>query len=120
MKAKPWNEKELDAICQAYAYIYVQELHGTKVNKAAVCRTFLEAINDSRTRGSYEMKMCNISAALNDQGLPYIKGYKPRSGYQRVLKEMIGNYIAAASKYFKEGVTDDWSKPAPRVMTGTR
>ncbi len=35
------------------------------------------------------MKMCNISAILNDRGLPYIKGYKPLSGYQHSMVDIL-------------------------------
>jgi hypothetical protein len=33
--------------------------------------------------------MCNISAALRDSGNDYVTGYKPRSGYQRSLLDVL-------------------------------
>lgn len=47
----------------------------------------------SRTKGSIELKHQNISAVLNQLGLPYIAGYKPRANVQRLLREVVCDEI---------------------------
>ena len=86
MKGKPWSEEEQRYIIGAYMNMLNQELAGIKYNKAAMRRVTLPLLK-GRSAGSYEMKCCNISAALNDLGLPWIRGYKPLPGYQRSLKD---------------------------------
>ena len=39
----------------------------------------------NRSDGSIEFKHGNISAAMIDLGLPYVRGYKPRMNYQALL-----------------------------------
>lgn len=82
---KPWTQSELIEICKVYAVMLQLEQTGKKYNKAAIRRATLPLL-EGRSAGSYEMKCCNISAALNDTGAPWIKGYKPLAGYQRSLK----------------------------------
>jgi hypothetical protein len=79
-----WSEAEQIAICSAYAVLLDAQNNELTVNKAELCRQTLPALVN-RSRGSYEFKMCNISAALADTGNAYVTGYKPRSGYQRSL-----------------------------------
>lgn len=43
----------------------------------------------ARSKGSIELKHQNISAVLNQLGLPYIPGYKPRSNVQGLLREVV-------------------------------
>jgi hypothetical protein len=85
---KPWTPEEIKIICTVYANMLKLEQAGKKFNKALARRTTTPKL-DGRSGGSYEMKMCNISAALDAQGYPWIIGYKPRSGYQRSLKVAI-------------------------------
>jgi len=88
MKRKAWNNEELTIICNVYCEILKIEVAGDKVNKSQYRRDTLPLL-DNRTAGSYEMKMCNISAALNDLEMPWILGYKPLAGYQLAVKTMI-------------------------------
>lgn len=89
-KTRPakWSEVEQIAICSAYALLLDAQNNELTVNKAELCRVTLPALVN-RSRGSYEFKMCNISAALDDNGSAYVHGYKPRSGYQRSLLEIM-------------------------------
>jgi hypothetical protein len=70
------------------------EMAGEKYSKAAIRREGLAAC-EGRSSGSWEMKCCNISAALNDHGLTYIRGYKPLTGYQRSLVDVLKQYRPA-------------------------
>ena len=60
------------------------EANGLPYNKSehnAALQTRLQ----SRSKASIEMKHQNISAILDQLGLPYIQGYKPRSNVQELL-----------------------------------
>ena len=46
-----------------------------------------------RSAGSIEFKHQNISAILNQAGIPYIPGYKPRGNFQRLLEEVVVQQI---------------------------
>ncbi len=79
-----WTDYEQRWIIEAYVVLLDAQNNGVSVNKSAHRRATLKYLPD-RSAGSYEFKMCNISAALNDSGNVYVIGYKPRSGYQRSL-----------------------------------
>lgn len=46
-----------------------------------------------RSKGSVELKYQNISAVLHELGLPFIRGYKPRSNAQLLLRQMVQQFI---------------------------
>ena len=79
-----WSDAEQRTICQAYAVLLDAQNNGIAANKSQIRRATLPHLNN-RSAGSYEFKMCNVSAALADAGNAYVTGYKPRSGYQRSL-----------------------------------
>lgn len=58
------------------------ELGGQAVNKSAHRRALLGKLN-GRTEAAVEFKHANISAAMLELGLPYIRGYQPRRNFQR-------------------------------------
>ncbi len=84
-----WTVRQQAIICAAYAVLLDAQNNGVAINKSRLRRATLAGMNTGddpiRSAGSYEFKMCNISAALNDSGNVYVTGYKPRSGYQRSL-----------------------------------
>ena len=82
---KAWTDTEIKIICNIYASMLIMEMEHLKFNKSAIRRATLPKL-DGRSAGSYEMKCCNISAAMIDLGLPWIQGYKPLKGYQSALK----------------------------------
>jgi len=90
--SKPWTDDEQRTICKAYAAMLVCEENGQPFNKAAIRRAILPEL-DGRSAGSYELKMCNISAALDKWARPYIKGYKPLAGYQRTLFKHVSMFL---------------------------
>ncbi len=65
------------------------ELAGQAVDKSAHRRVLLSKL-DGRSESAIEFKHANISAAMLELGLPYIKGYQPRSNFQRdaLLREI--------------------------------
>jgi len=78
MVVSEWSQEEITASVQAYLEMLQQEILGIKYNKAAVNRDLREGVLSERSRGSIEMRMCNISTVLRDYGKCFIEGYKPR------------------------------------------
>jgi hypothetical protein len=92
-KQDDWTEKEVKLIVREYFEMFQLELIGKPYNKTAYRKRLLNTLNN-RTESSIEFKNHNISAALSNMGLPYIKGYKPRFNYQRQLEKEISDYVA--------------------------
>jgi hypothetical protein len=46
-----------------------------------------------RTHRSIEFKYQNISAVLDELGLPWIPGYKPKRNYQNAIFDAIDRYL---------------------------
>ena len=69
------------------------ELAGEPYSKAAHGRALLPRLNPVRTAAAVEFKHQNISAAMLDLGMPYIRGYKPLSNYQAALATEIQRHL---------------------------
>lgn len=102
MKRRNWTEKEQRIIVRVYFHMLACQQHGAKYNKAQFCRDTLPKLND-RTRGSYEMKLMNISAAMVSLGLPIVKGYKPYGHAQKSLQVFIREAMAQSKQELKAG-----------------
>ncbi|MBM7766589.1 hypothetical protein [Glutamicibacter nicotianae] len=78
-----WGDQELEVLISEYFEMLRAELNGNSYVK----RRHNEVVVNltGRTASSVEFKFCNLSAVLIDLGLPYIRGYKPRSNYQKRL-----------------------------------
>ena len=90
-----WSEREQRLICLAYTVLMAKEKRGQETNKAALCRLVLPHL-ENRTRGSYELKMMNVSAALEslafDEYVP-VKGYKPYGHAQKSLSGILSSVL---------------------------
>ena len=75
---------EIDAAVAAYIDMLQKERRGEAYVKAHSVRA-LGQILPARSPGSIERKFQNISAILDESGLPWIDGYKPLSNYQDEL-----------------------------------
>lgn len=84
-----WSHEEIKASVEAYLEMLSSELAGLPHNKAATNRKLREGPLFRRTKGAVEMRMCNISSVLNDQNLPFIDGYKPRSNVGPTVTAMV-------------------------------
>jgi len=95
---KAWTPEEVQIICMAYAKMLIMEQNTPpiKFNKSQIRREILPQL-DGRSAGSYEMKCCNISAALAKRGFVWIKGYKPLKGYQAILEKAIIDALVSLS-----------------------
>ncbi len=78
-----WSDLEIDLAVADYFSMLINELNGTKYNKAAHNRELQRTIG--RSKGSIEFKHQNISAVLLGLGQPWITGYKPASNFQNSL-----------------------------------
>jgi len=77
-----WSAEEVAATVADYLAMLVAELNGQSVNKSAHRRALVNKLN-GRSEAAVEFKHANISAAMLELGLPYIKGYQPRANFQR-------------------------------------
>ncbi len=82
-----WAEDEIVAVVDVYLEMLREEIDGAAFVKAEANRVVQE--QTGRSRGSVEFKFANVSAALEDLGLPRVGGYKPLSNYQASLRSEI-------------------------------
>jgi hypothetical protein len=83
-----WTIEEVEAIVADHLQMLTMELAGQSYSKAEHRRRLQVKLNN-RSDGSIEFKHCNISAVLIQLGIPYIRGYQPRSNYQAVLVNVV-------------------------------
>jgi len=77
-KGGGWTDAELRACVIAYRDMQLAERRGERANKTANRNEVLNGALSNRSGPSYEFRMSNISAVLDDLGLPRLGGYPPR------------------------------------------
>src|ERR1700726_1486502 len=90
---KAWNDDELDAIVADYFSILNAELSRQPYVKSHHSAVLMEQLG--RTHRSVEFKHQNISAVLEEMGLPWIVGYKPKRNYQASIFGAIDRYLSS-------------------------
>ena len=90
---KPWNDDELDAIVADYFSMLRAELSRQQYVKSHHSAVLMQQIG--RTHRSVEFKHQNISAVLEEMGLPWIIGYKPKRNYQASIFGAIDRYLSS-------------------------
>jgi len=93
-----WSRAEVRATVNDYMDMLAHELSGQAYNKAAHNRALATSLS-GRSRQSVELKHQNISAVLNELGLFWIPGYKPRSNYHRLLADEIVAWLATHPEF---------------------
>jgi len=88
-----WTGEELELIVADYFSMLSDEVAGIPFNKAAHNRLLRRKID--RSEGSIEFKHQNISAVLQQLGLPGIRGYLPAANYQKAMISAIDHCLAA-------------------------
>jgi hypothetical protein len=88
-----WQPDELDAIVADYFEMLHAELAGQKYSKLAHSKALMVQID--RTHRSVEFKHQNISAVLDELGLPWIRGYIPKRNYQNAIIDAVDRYLAS-------------------------
>jgi hypothetical protein len=89
---RPWSDDEIDAIIADYFAMLGNEIAGRPYVKSHHSAALMRQIG--RTHRSVEFKHQNISAVLEELGLPWIPGYKPKRNYQRALLDGIDRYLS--------------------------
>ena len=74
-QGKGWQDDELDMIVADYFSMLIAELSGQTYIKSRHSAALMAKIG--RTHRSVEFKHQNISAVLDELGMPWIPGYKP-------------------------------------------
>lgn len=87
-----WSNIEVELIVADYFHMLQKELAGNDYKKAEHRRNLLPLLNN-RSEGSIEFKHQNISAVLANLGQPFIQGYLPRFNYQRILDDIVLDYL---------------------------
>jgi hypothetical protein len=90
---RPWNDDELDAIVADYFSMLRAELSRQAYVKSHHSAVLMRQIG--RTHRSVEFKHQNISAVLEEMGLPWIVGYKPKRNYQASIFGAIDRYLSS-------------------------
>src|SRR6266849_10028166 len=87
----PWQDDELDAIVSDYFAMLAADLSGLPYVKSRHSEGLMARIG--RTHRSVEFKHQNISAVLDELGMPWIPGYKPKRNYQNAFFDAIDRYL---------------------------
>src|SRR6202040_2902950 len=87
-----WQDDELDAIVADYFSMLAEDLSGRPCVKSKHSQALMAQIG--RTHRSVEFKHQNISAVLDELGLPWIPGYKPKRNYQNAIFGAIDRYLS--------------------------
>jgi hypothetical protein len=87
-----WQASELDAIVADYFAMLEADLSGRPYVKLRHGQALMAKIG--RTHRSVEFKHQNISAVLDELGMPWIPGYKPKRNYQNAIFDAIDRYLA--------------------------
>jgi hypothetical protein len=91
-----WQVDELDAIVADYFDMLAADLSGQPYVKYQHSAVLMSRIG--RTHRSVEFKHQNISAVLDELGMPWIPGYKPKRNYQNAIFEAIDRYLTEHPK----------------------
>src|ERR1700694_5619168 len=87
-----WQDDELDAIVADYFAMLALELSGQPYTKFHHSTALMARIG--RSHRSVEFKHQNISAVLDELGMPWIKGYRPKLNYQNAIFDAIDRYLS--------------------------
>src|SRR3984957_17792718 len=87
-----WQDDGLDAIVADSFATLAAELSGRHYVKSRHSEALMAQIG--RTHRSVEFKHQNISAVLDELGLPWIPGYKPKRNYQNAIFDAIDRYLS--------------------------
>jgi hypothetical protein len=89
-----WSHEEVLAAVADYMSMLTEELRGREYKKSQHRRLLATQLRN-RSDGSIERKHQNISAILISVGHPWISGYKPLGNYQRILSDVVLEWIGS-------------------------
>ena len=90
-----WTDVELAATVVAYRRIQELEIRGVEYSKTEIRDEMIGSLFLRRTAGSYEYRMQNISAVLDELGQPWIEGYKPARNVGEAVRVRLGLMLDA-------------------------
>ena len=93
MSRNAWTQDEITALLVAYGSLVDAQAAGTYLSKAALVRSLMAGPCNTRSKGSVEAKLMNLSAACVLAGCGYVKGYKPAPNMQRCLIPLVAAWI---------------------------
>lgn len=111
---KPWQDDELDAIVADYFAMLESDLTGRPYVKSTHSALLMERIG--RTHRSVEFKHQNISAVLDELGMPWIPGYMPKRNYQNAIFDAIDRYLTEHPDSLQPQPTQETSPPSNDVI----
>ncbi|MDN4038819.1 HNH endonuclease [Massilia sp. YIM B02443] len=100
--SRDWTDEEFNGAIQAYLNMLRAELNGEPYNKAEINRQLRAGPLPTRSKGSIEFRMRNISAALYELRMPWIAGYLPANNIGSTAKEKIVDLLRANDIAFLE------------------
>jgi hypothetical protein len=86
-----WTADEVAVLVGSYFLMLAEERAGHDYNKSEYRRSVIAAIG--RKPGSIERKLQNVSAVLDEIGIPWIQGYKPLPHYQDALVAVVEQQV---------------------------
>ena len=110
----PWQDDELDAIIADYFVMLNADLAGLQYVKSRHSAALMAKIG--RSHRSVEFKHQNISAVLDELGLPWIQGYKPKSNYQNSIFDAVDRYLTHHQAIFELAPESPTPSPAPSTV----
>jgi len=109
-----WQDDELDAIVADYFAMLEADLSGRPYVKSAHSKALMAQIG--RTHRSVEFKHQNISAVLDELGMPWIPGYKPKRNYQNAIFDAIDRYLSKRPDILESVPASPGAVPSPAEL----
>jgi hypothetical protein len=101
--ATDWTGDQVTAVVLSYFSMLQAEWSGQRVVKAELYRRL--AVENGRSAKAIEWKLRNVSAVLEEIGVPWISGLLPAHNYQDALVEAVGLQIARHTHLLDAGNT---------------
>jgi hypothetical protein len=106
-----WQDDELDVIVADYFAMLAEDLAGRPYVKLRHSTAIMAQIG--RTHRSVEFKHQNISAVMDELGMPWIPGYKPKRNYQNAIFDAIDRYLTKHPSVLEPAAIVPVPSPAP-------
>jgi len=87
-----WQTDDLDAIVADHFAMLAADLAGRPYVKSKHSKELMARIG--RTHRSIEFKHQNISAVMDELGMPWIPGYMPKRNYRMAIFDAIDRYLS--------------------------
>src|SRR5690625_4889671 len=113
---RDWTEEEVRATVSTYFRMLKLRLNSQRFVKANYTRE-LEEMLPARTKGAIERKYGNISAVLMELGVQPLSGYKPLANYQRLIVQVVSEYLGSDSELDRAALREVEMGAEPPLVT---